>query len=266
MVALGNLCESFAVFWNSKHYSSILNKLNIGVKIAFAPNVCPKVQNFLRSACALDWQRGFSKNGFSSSKWFTQFCSLLRVIVIINWANFWFGIIQQFFKSLNFAPVILETCWYNQVVVCELSSFIGQNQIFLGFNFRYAFLCPNSAFWNDFFHCSSCIFSVSKVVSDHSPSRLVVVIGWWIKNSDFGTSDVFLPQKLRCYIDTACSSTQDTKFAMSRIPIRNPDDFVKHRIFVNFNEVSGFFLININIKFNWDSLAKKMIFLIESFN
>ena len=133
--------------------------------------------------------------------------------MIVNWAHVWFWIVKKFFCPFNFVPIVFDS-WRNyQMIVVKFMTFISDEQVFGWVDFGDSFLGPMALLRNDFFHFFNTDFRINHIESNHGPTRLVIMVLSWLKDSDISGSDV-TSQEMRCSVETSCTTTDDTVFCV----------------------------------------------------
>jgi hypothetical protein len=59
------LLQGFGVFGHTEHHCVCFEEFDLDGKFLLLPGVSPKIQNLLRSTCALNGQSGFGENGLA---------------------------------------------------------------------------------------------------------------------------------------------------------------------------------------------------------
>ncbi len=91
--------------------------------------------------------------------------------------------------------------------------FISDQQIFAWVYFHNSFFGPMALIRNDFFHFFYADLRINHIKANHSPSRLVVMVLSWLKNSDICGSNV-TSQEMWCCVKTSCTTPDDAVFCV----------------------------------------------------
>ena len=110
--------------------------------------------------------------------------------------------------------------------------------------------------WNHFLHSLSRNLRFNHIKTHHCPSRLIIMVLCWLKNSDICWSDVTSQQMGSC-VETSCTSADDTIFGVVIIEDKKsfPD---KHFYFYNKRKIHSRFKLS-NWR-NFNRLWKSMYF------
>jgi hypothetical protein len=90
---------------------------------------------------------------------------------------------------------------------------IRDKQVFGWVDSSDSFLSPMALLRNDIFHFLNTDLRINHIESNHGPTRLVIMVLSWLKDSDISGSDV-TSQEMRCSVETSCTTTNDTVFCV----------------------------------------------------